>query len=101
MRPTCPRVGPELARRETNSPGGGSPAGGRSGGAARADRGGRRRAAAPRLSRPAPRDLARLLGLQTSPRLAEYDTVIIGGGPAGPRAGGGRGRGGGGAGGGG
>jgi thioredoxin reductase (NADPH) len=35
------------------------------------------------LSRPAPRDLARLLGLPTSPRLAEYDTVVIGGGPAG------------------
>jgi thioredoxin reductase (NADPH) len=35
------------------------------------------------LSRPATRELARLLGLQTSPRLAEYDTVIIGGGPAG------------------
>jgi thioredoxin reductase (NADPH) len=35
------------------------------------------------LSRPAKRDLARLLGLQTSPRLAEYDTIIIGGGPAG------------------
>ena len=35
------------------------------------------------LSRPKARDLARLLGLQTSPRLAEYDTVIIGGGPAG------------------
>ena len=35
------------------------------------------------LSRPATRDLARLLGLQTSPRQAEYDTVIIGGGPAG------------------
>lgn len=35
------------------------------------------------LSRPATRDLARLLGLQTSPRLAEYDTIIIGGGPAG------------------
>jgi thioredoxin reductase (NADPH) len=35
------------------------------------------------LSRPAMRDLARLLGLQTSARLAEYDTVIIGGGPAG------------------
>ena len=35
------------------------------------------------LSRPATRDLARLLGLQTGPRLAEYDTVIIGGGPAG------------------
>jgi thioredoxin reductase (NADPH) len=35
------------------------------------------------LSRPSPRDLARLLGLPTSPRLAEYDTVVIGGGPAG------------------
>lgn len=35
------------------------------------------------LSRPATRDLARLLGLQTSPRLAEYDTIVIGGGPAG------------------
>jgi thioredoxin reductase (NADPH) len=35
------------------------------------------------LSRPATRDLARLLGLQTSPRQAEYDTIIIGGGPAG------------------
>src|SRR5215208_6188796 len=35
------------------------------------------------LSRPAKRDLARLLGLQTRARLAEYDTVIIGGGPAG------------------
>jgi thioredoxin reductase (NADPH) len=35
------------------------------------------------LSRPSTRDLARLLGLQTSPRLDEYDTVIIGGGPAG------------------
>jgi thioredoxin reductase (NADPH) len=35
------------------------------------------------LSRPATRDLARRLGLQTSPRLAEYDTVVIGGGPAG------------------
>ncbi len=35
------------------------------------------------LSRPPTRDLARLLGLQTSPRLAEYDTVIIGAGPAG------------------
>jgi len=33
--------------------------------------------------RPTKRDLARLLGLQTSPHLAEYDTVIIGGGPAG------------------
>jgi thioredoxin reductase (NADPH) len=35
------------------------------------------------LSRPATRDLAPLLGLQTKARLAEYDTVIIGGGPAG------------------
>ena len=35
------------------------------------------------VSRPKARDLARLLGLQTSTRLAEYDTVIIGGGPAG------------------
>src|SRR3974390_1007400 len=35
------------------------------------------------LSRPATRDLARRLGLQTSALLAEYDTVIIGGGPAG------------------
>jgi thioredoxin reductase (NADPH) len=35
------------------------------------------------LVRPEPRDLAQYLGLQTSPRLAEYDTVIIGAGPAG------------------
>ena len=35
------------------------------------------------LNRPATRDLAKLLGLQTSTRLAEYDTVIVGGGPAG------------------
>ena len=35
------------------------------------------------LSRPATRDLARHLGLETSARLAEYDTMIIGGGPAG------------------
>jgi thioredoxin reductase (NADPH) len=35
------------------------------------------------LSRPKLRELARRLGLQTSGRLAEYDTVIIGGGPAG------------------
>jgi thioredoxin reductase (NADPH) len=35
------------------------------------------------LKRPRMRDLARRLGLQTSARLPEYDTVIIGGGPAG------------------
>ena len=35
------------------------------------------------LVRPEPRELARRLGLQTSPRSLEYDTVIIGGGPAG------------------
>jgi thioredoxin reductase (NADPH) len=35
------------------------------------------------ISRPKARDLARLLGLQTETRLAEYDTVIIGGGTAG------------------
>ncbi len=35
------------------------------------------------LSRPATRDLARHLGLETSARLGEYDTIIIGGGPAG------------------
>jgi thioredoxin reductase (NADPH) len=35
------------------------------------------------LSRPALRHLAQLLGLQTNPQLAEYDTVVIGGGPAG------------------
>ncbi|AMO21713.1 hypothetical protein GCM10027034_01780 [Ramlibacter solisilvae] len=35
------------------------------------------------LARPAARDLARALGLQTSPGPTEYDTVIIGGGPAG------------------
>src|SRR5436190_2344997 len=38
------------------------------------------------LSRPKLRDLAQLLGLQTSGRLAQYDTVIIGGGPAGMAA---------------
>ena len=35
------------------------------------------------LCRPTARELARLLNLQTTARLAEYDTVIIGGGPAG------------------
>lgn len=35
------------------------------------------------LRRPTARDLAQRLGLQTIPRLPEYDTVIIGGGPAG------------------
>src|SRR6185369_2192184 len=35
------------------------------------------------LSRPATRDLAERLGLQTRARLPEYDTIIIGGGPAG------------------
>ena len=35
------------------------------------------------LSRPATRDLAGLLGLQTNTRFTEYDTMIIGGGPAG------------------
>ena len=35
------------------------------------------------VTKPTPRDLARLLGLQINPRFAEYDTVIIGGGPAG------------------
>jgi thioredoxin reductase (NADPH) len=35
------------------------------------------------LTRPKERDVARLLDLQTNPRLADYDTVIIGGGPAG------------------
>jgi thioredoxin reductase (NADPH) len=35
------------------------------------------------LNRPAARELAERLGLQTQPRRAEYDTMIIGGGPAG------------------
>ncbi len=35
------------------------------------------------LVRPQPRELAQLLGLQTTPFRREYDTVIIGGGPAG------------------
>ena len=35
------------------------------------------------LIRPQPREFAALLGLQTAPRFEEYDTVIIGGGPAG------------------
>ncbi len=34
-------------------------------------------------ARPSAREAARLLGLQTSPRAADYDTMIIGGGPAG------------------
>ena len=35
------------------------------------------------LVRPEPREFAARLGLQTAPRFKEYDTVIIGGGPAG------------------
>ena len=35
------------------------------------------------LNRPQSKDLARLLGLQNTPRFKEYDTVIVGGGPAG------------------
>ena len=35
------------------------------------------------LVRPPAREVARLLGLQTNARAAEYDTVIVGGGPAG------------------
>lgn len=35
------------------------------------------------LVKPEPRDLAQLLGLQTAPFRREYDTVIVGGGPAG------------------
>jgi thioredoxin reductase (NADPH) len=36
-----------------------------------------------KLVRPHPREFAARLGLQTAPRFQEYDTVIIGGGPAG------------------
>jgi len=35
------------------------------------------------VSRPTPRELAELLGLQTHAQRTEYDTVIVGGGPAG------------------
>lgn len=35
------------------------------------------------LVRPHPRDVAQRLGLQTSGRSAEYDTIVVGGGPAG------------------
>jgi thioredoxin reductase (NADPH) len=38
------------------------------------------------LRHPETRDLAQRLGLQTSPRLVEYDTVVVGGGPAGMAA---------------
>jgi len=34
------------------------------------------------VSRPRMRELAQLLGLQTKPRLQQYDTIIVGGGPA-------------------
>jgi thioredoxin reductase (NADPH) len=37
----------------------------------------------PELRQPTTRDLARLLGLQTRANLPEYDTVVVGGGPAG------------------
>jgi len=39
-----------------------------------------------RLSRPTTRELAQRLGLSTRAHLAEYDTVVIGGGPAGMAA---------------
>jgi thioredoxin reductase (NADPH) len=35
------------------------------------------------VARPQVRDVAKLLGLQTSPRSSEYDVAIVGGGPAG------------------
>ncbi|MGH7074349.1 MAG: NAD(P)/FAD-dependent oxidoreductase [Stellaceae bacterium] len=35
------------------------------------------------VSQPTTRELARLFGLQTSPSLPEYDTIVVGGGPAG------------------
>ena len=35
------------------------------------------------IERPDVRDLANRLGLQTRPRVAEYDVAIVGGGPAG------------------
>jgi len=35
------------------------------------------------VNRPTPRELAKLLGLQTDAQRAEYDTVIVGAGPAG------------------
>ncbi len=42
-----------------------------------------RLAGGPELKQQKARDLARLLGLQTSASLPEYDTMVIGGGPAG------------------
>jgi thioredoxin reductase (NADPH) len=36
-----------------------------------------------KLVRPQPREFAARLGLQTAPRFKDYDTIIIGGGPAG------------------